>query len=56
MDSEEKIIQEWEEKVFYRGDSFLKRLIIDQVCWEKNFISEELEFYTWLIYALGLTN
>lgn len=37
-------------------DSELKNMIIDQVCHECNFTLQELEFYTWLIWALDLCN
>lgn len=34
----------------------LKKTIISTICFECNFTPEELEFWTWLIWALGLQN
>lgn len=39
------------------SDSELKSLIIDQICEELDLDNiYEVEFYTWLIWALGLCN
>jgi len=37
-------------------DAELKQLIIDQICFECDFTLEELEFWTWLVWALGLVD
>jgi len=37
-------------------DSELKEILIDIICYECDFSEEELEFWTWLIWALGLTS
>jgi len=38
------------------SDSEVKVLIMNQICQECGFTPEELEFWTWLIWALGLCN
>ena len=34
----------------------LKQVIMNTICFECDFSYEELEFFTWLIWALGLQN
>lgn len=49
----EKIIFECEEQLF-GGCYALKRAIIESVCCGD--FTEDLEFYTWLLFALELTD
>lgn len=56
MTKEQEVLLECEEKLFYKGDSFLKELIVGTICQECDFSEQQLEFYTWLLWSLGLTN
>jgi len=37
-------------------DSQLKEVLVDIICWQCGFSEEELEFWSWLLWALGLCN